>query len=281
MRGKNIDYSYPDNSFYFSHREVLGHFTMLSNHFHNQFEIYYLLSGERHYFIKDRVFLVKPGSLVLINEHDLHKTTDADTQNHERILINFSRNYLLPSPYMDDLLNSLFTENNNVIPFLPADKQYVEALFNKMTQEVQNKGTDFEVALQALLMELLVYIRRYLKENRSSAAVHTSPMHEKIFEIVQYINNHYCSPLSLSSIAKEFFISQYYLSRAFKQATGFTFIEYINSVRIREAQRLLRETDYKVIDIAERVGFGNISHFGRIFKEITHFSPLNYRKLNQ
>ena len=80
---------------------------------------------------------------------------------------------------------------------------------------------------------------------------------------------------------KAFFISQYYLSRSFKQVTGFTFIEYLNSVRIREAQRLLRETEKQVIQIAHMVGFNNISHFGRIFKAITKYTPLQYRKIYQ
>ncbi|AOY76816.1 AraC family transcriptional regulator [Clostridium formicaceticum] len=281
MKKTDIDFHYPDDSFYFSQREVLGHFSMFSNHFHNQYELYYLLSGERYYFIKDSIFHVKPGNIVLINEHDLHKTIDAGTPNHVRILINFSKNYITPSPYMEQLLYQLFSGNNHVIPFLPGDQQYVEALLDKIAREIQNKVIGFEIILQSSLMELLVYIKRYIEENRHNILVRPSPMHEKISEIVQYINNNYSDDLSLPSTSKKFFISQYYLSRAFKQATGFTFIEYINSIRIREAQRLLRETNYKVIDIAEKVGFKNISHFGRVFKEITGFSPLNYRKSNK
>ncbi len=281
MIKKDIDFEYPDHSFYFSHREVFGHFTMLSNHFHNQYELYYLLTGERYYFIEDRIFHVKPGNLVLINKNDLHKTTDANTQDHERVLINFSKNGFLSSSYMDNLVNELFTKNNNTITFLPADQQYVESLFSKMTSEIQNKATGFEVALQALFTELLVYTKRYIEKNQNSTLANPSPMHEKVSEIIQYINSNYSSPLSLPSISKRFFISQYYLSRAFKQSTGFTFIEYVNSIRVREAQRLLRETNDKIIDIAGKVGFGNISHFGRVFKEITNLSPLNYRKLNK
>lgn len=281
MREINIDFQCPDNAFYFSHRKVFGQFTMHAHHFHDQYEVYYLLSGERHYFIKDRVFHVKPGTLVIINEYDLHKTTDAGSEDHVRILINFTKNYFAASPHVNELLIKLFTKNNFVIPFSPADRQYVEALLYKMTHEVQNKAIGFEVSLQALLMELLVYAVRYIEENRNHKLEHPSPMHEKISEIVQYINNNYNSPLCLPSVSKKFFISQYYLSRVFKQATGFTFIEYVNSIRVREAQRLLRESGDKVIDIAEKVGFKNVAHFGRVFKKITNFSPLNYRNLNK
>ncbi|ABR46771.1 helix-turn-helix- domain containing protein, AraC type [Alkaliphilus metalliredigens QYMF] len=280
MKKTNIDFDYPDRSFHFSAREVFGHYTMLSNHFHDQYEIYYLLSGERHYFIKDRIFHVKSGTLVLINRQDVHRTTDADTQDHVRVLLNFSKDYLLSSPYVIALLDGLFMNNNYVIPFLSAEQQYVEVLLDKMIHEIEHQSTGFQVALQALLMDLLVYTSRYIESNRHDVLAPPSQVHEKISQIVQYINTNYQTPLTLSSVAQNFFVSQYYLSRTFKQATGFTFVEYINNIRIREAQRLLRETNHKVIDISEAVGFGSISHFGRVFKEVTRFSPLNYRRLN-
>lgn len=281
MKRENIDFHYPDESFYLSYREVFGNFTMKVNHFHNQYELYYLLAGERYYFIKDRVFRIQPGNLVMINAHDLHKTTDANTQNHIRILINFSKDFLPSSPGMNQLLEALFVDSCHVVPFLPADQQYVETVFNRLIYEAQSQGLGFEISLQSLLMELLVYTRRYIEENQNVRLVPPSPMHEKISEIVQYINQHYGHPLSLPGLSKKFFISQYHLSRTFKQTTGFTVVEYINNIRIREAQRLLRETNLKVIDIAEVVGFKNVSHFGRVFKNITNYSPLLYKRQNR
>ncbi|NMA94667.1 MAG: helix-turn-helix transcriptional regulator, partial [Clostridiales bacterium] len=56
--------------------------------------------------------------------------------------------------------------------------------------------------------------------------------------------------------------------------------EYINNVRIKEAQALLLSTDYKVIDISAKVGYTNTSHFGRVFREMTGYSPLRFRKYN-
>lgn len=267
--------------FHMTHREVIGSFTMFSNHFHNQYEIYYLFSGERYYFIEDKIYHIKPGTLILIDKNILHKTKDSTKLDHLRTLINFSKNYFPSSPHIDELLNNIFTKNNRVLELLQADRQYVEDLINKMIREIQNKAIGYEIAIQSLFMEFLVFIRRYVEENQNNTPIDPTPMHEKISEIVHYINNNYKKDLSLPLISQKFYISQYYLSRGFKQGTGFTFIEYLNSIRVREAQRLLRETDNKVIDIMGQVGFKNISHFGRVFKEITNFSPLSYRKLNK
>jgi YesN/AraC family two-component response regulator len=88
-------------------------------------------------------------------------------------------------------------------------------------------------------------------------------------------------PLTLPALSDHFYISTSHLSRLFKEVSGFTFTEYMNIVRIKEAQKLLRETNFKVADIAETVGFGNIAHFGRVFKENTNITPLQYRSLNK
>ncbi|TCK98291.1 AraC-like DNA-binding protein [Natranaerovirga hydrolytica] len=273
-------YQTEDNSFAFSAREVVGKYSMNYYHFHNQYELYYLLSGKRHYFIKDRTTLVEKGNLVLIKPYDIHKTTDPGEGAHERILINFDESYLTPSAC--ELLDTIFNGDRSVLPLLPADQEHIETILFQFIQEIKNEEIGYEAYLQSLLMQLLIYISRHkITDALSLDEEHPSEMHKKMSEIVQYINLNYKEYLSLSCVANQFFISQYYLSRAFKQATGFTFVEYVNSVRIREAQVLLRETNKKVIEIAEEVGFGNISHFGRVFKNITGFSPLHYRKMSK
>jgi YesN/AraC family two-component response regulator len=92
-------------------------------------------------------------------------------------------------------------------------------------------------------------------------------MHHKISEIASYIHSHYQEPLTLNAVAKRFYISPSYLSRVFVKLTGFHFREYVQVVRIREAEKLLRETKLKVQTISERVGFDHIAHFNRIFKK--------------
>ena len=69
-----------------------------------------------------------------------------------------------------------------------------------------------------------------------------------------------------------------YFSRVFKRATGVSFTEYLNGVRIKEAQRLLIKTDKTIYDIAEAVGYKSASHFGRSFTAITGISPSEYRR---
>ena len=75
---------------------------------------------------------------------------------------------------------------------------------------------------------------------------------------MRFINTHFAEPVRLEELAEQFEISPAYLSRMFKEITGFSLVEYVNLVRVQEAQRLLATTRLKVIVIAEQVGFGSL-----------------------
>ncbi|MCL6589294.1 MAG: AraC family transcriptional regulator [Firmicutes bacterium] len=275
-----INFQNASGSFEISYKKAMGHYTMPSNHFHDGYEIYYLLSGERYYFIKERTFYIKKGELVLINAYDLHKTMDTGVPNHERILIKFNPQFVLTADIpLHQFLAALFKVN--VIQFSIPAQNLVEEILTKMLQESRAQKTGFEIILQSLLLQLLVYATRYTEANVTYTFEHPSPNHQKISEIVQYINENYPEAISLSSVAELFYVSPYYLSRIFKKVTGFTFVEYLNSVRVKEAQKLLRESKLNVLRIAEKVGFGSIAHFGRVFKSVTGYSALHYRRLNR
>lgn len=258
--------------------KVNGHHSMPSNHFHEPYEIYYLLSGERNYFIKDNTYKIGKGDLVFIDKNELHKTSDAGVPNHERILINFNERFV---EHIDEpLLLAPFARKNRRLRLNLPEREWVERLLFEMVLEDKEALPGHAASLQARLVLLLLWCGRKLeKQEREQAPYeHESPSHKKISEIVEYINGSYDSPLSLESVAKAHYVSPFHLSRMFKRVTGFSFVEYVNTVRVREAQRLLKETEWKVTRIAETVGYENIGHFGRVFKQMTKTNPLDYRK---
>jgi YesN/AraC family two-component response regulator len=276
-----LNYNNENKTFLLSYRRRESH-NMPSNHFHSNYELYYLYSGERQFFIKDRTILAKQGDLVLIKPNILHKTSNSILPNHERIIINFAEKLLSNSTEpIAESFYPLFDKEYTIISFSPSDRIEVEKYFNHIIKETLKKDTAFDIYSTTLLLQLLIYCCRFLKENNTTTFQHLSPIHERISEVVRYINQNYNKELSLQFLSETFFISPYYLSRAFKEATGFTFIEYLNSLRIKEAIKLLQDTNLKVNVIVQKVGFGSITHFGRVFKEVTGHAPLYYRKHNK
>jgi len=276
-------FSFEKELFHLDHSIRTNPFNMQQNHSHDSYEIYYMRAGERYYFIKDRSYHVKKGDLVLIPPSVLHKTMQADSPSHERILINFKERFIdrIIQETAPDLLQ-VFEEG----PVLHPDTRElmaVESIMDKMLREQKLGEPDAESYAKLLLGELLLLISRHARQSdrKSKTAEHPTTLHRKVSDMVKHINEHFHEPLSLKSLAEHFHISPFYLCRIYKEVTGFTVIEYVNQLRVQEAQKLLKTTRSSVTEITERVGFESSTHFGRIFKSLCGMSPLQYRKWNR
>ena len=91
--------------------------------------------------------------------------------------------------------------------------------------------------------------------------------------MLAYIREHYAEPISLTDLSQELNISCTHLNAKFKEETGDTFHSFLNRYRIRRAMELQNEGKYKLLEIAEMVGFSDYKYFNRVFKKHTGFSP--------
>lgn len=252
-----------------------------TQHMHEMYELYYLYEGERLYFIRDRSYLILPGDLVLINRRELHATADSGDFSHARVVINFSDSFLgsalEEAPY---LLDALVNDSPVLRLDLP-HRRLVQRILGSMIDEARQPALGQMFAIRHYLIELLLFASRFVQHHPVTSPEHVSPLHHKISSIVRHINAHYAESIRLEELARLFELSPAYLSRMFKEVTGFGLVTYINLVRIQEAQRLLQETDDKVITIAEQVGFGSLVQFGRAFRQITNHTPLRYRQMSR
>ncbi|MFP4164431.1 MAG: helix-turn-helix domain-containing protein [Chitinispirillaceae bacterium] len=97
--------------------------------------------------------------------------------------------------------------------------------------------------------------------------------------IVSFIARSYSNPdLDVAEVGREVGLSQAKVSSVFKTALSCSFRQYLNTIRITEAKRLLRATDRQVADISRKVGYNNVAHFNRIFKSSEGVTPNQYRK---
>ncbi len=276
--GKN-QYNFINPPFYID-RQKRGSMSMATPHYHNTYEIYYLLEGRRNYFIENRTYPVVKGDIVIINIQDIHRTMDAGLSSHERILINFKKEFIFRhmDPDQDIDLLECFQNKNKVIRLKIPEQAFVQSILIKMTDEYKKKQKGFITYERILLTELLLFINRHLEHHGNEGLEYSSRLHKNMSEIAQYLSENYMDRLSLKQVADRYYITPCHLSRAFKKTTGFTFVEYLNNVRIKESQKLLKETRKTVLQISELTGFDSQTHFGRVFKGITGFSPMQYRK---
>lgn len=99
-------------------------------------------------------------------------------------------------------------------------------------------------------------------------------------EVKQYIITNLSEDLSLNKLAEIVHFNPSYLSRLFKQYTGYKLSEYISEIKIKKAKELLENTDLKISQIAAAVGFDSPRYFAHFFKGTAKMTPLDYREAN-
>ena len=241
-------------------------------HYHHAYELYYILDGEREYFVGDTFFRIQKGDLIWVPANMLHRT---DGKGATRILLffkpEFINKYLQPASAAALLKDEPFAFHADA-----ANDKRLNILFSKLMTEYANleKQPDKynETLIAGYLFEILFLL--YTEENFYVSDI---PEDTRTSKIIKYINENYAYISNMDEIADKFFISKYYLCRIFKESIGVSFISYLNTVRIKAACELLRTEDLFLSDIAIRCGFNSTPYFCKVFKDEKGMSPSEYR----
>ncbi|MCI7794013.1 AraC family transcriptional regulator [bacterium] len=146
---------------------------------------------------------------------------------------------------------------------------YIDKISARYSLQIENMAMEDErKLLYDMVREYCAYVRRYSLRDYS-------PVVQKV---INHINLNLGSQLSLKSLASMCFISPSYLSNLFKQETGTTLIDYINTQRIGRAAQILSYTDKSVAAVAEQVGILDVNYFTKMFKKSTGTTPTQYRR---
>ncbi len=258
---------------FFDRTKRSGSFTLSNGHYHNMYEIYFLLEGQCRYFIENKIYDVNEGDLVLIPKRSIHKTLYDDIQT-ERYVINFSKHYIPPS--LSIPIHELF--KNNIYRPSPENRKNITKIFTKIDTEYKIADDYSRLAISGCLTELFTLILRNPVENVGQSS---DKGNIPIENVTQYITLHYQEPLTLEQMAAMASLSTSYFSRLFKNITGFGFKEYLTIIRIKEAQRKLAHTDTSICQIAYDCGFNDSNYFSSVFKQQNGISPLRYRTQNR
>ena len=97
-------------------------------------------------------------------------------------------------------------------------------------------------------------------------------------KVKEYVQKHYGEPMTVDAIADEIHFSVNYVRSIFKEGTGQTILEYVTDYRFARACELLKDPTLRVKEVANMVGYENISYFGSVFTKRYHLTPNEYRK---
>ena len=98
--------------------------------------------------------------------------------------------------------------------------------------------------------------------------------------LLGYIHKEYAGAANLSDFAQQYQINPNYLSNLFHQETGMTYTHYLTQHRLTEAKKWLRDTNLKIYEVCEKVGYKDPAYFSRIFKTFEGIAPGAYRTVD-
>lgn len=145
---------------------------------------------------------------------------------------------------------------------------YIDAISSKYARIIEEADEVPEELMWQMVRDYCAYVRRYSLKEYSPA----------VQKVMNYVNLNVAEPLTLKSLAAMCFISPSYLSALFKQETGTTLIDYINTQRVNRAAQLLEHSSHAIAAVAEEVGILDVNYFTKIFKKTLGVTPTRYRR---
>ncbi len=104
---------------------------------------------------------------------------------------------------------------------------------------------------------------------------------ERMLPVLDYVDENFSRAMGLDAMARLLSMDKHYFCKLFKEATGTTFIQYVNDVRLMAAQRFLVDSNRSVADIALSCGFASVPYFNKVFKARNGYSPKTYRQMGR
>lgn len=101
----------------------------------------------------------------------------------------------------------------------------------------------------------------------------------EIQTVIRMITEQYNLPMKVADLASKVGYTENYLSILFKKETGKTITDYMTNIRMKNARELLKNPDFKIFEISERIGYADPNHFSRSFKQLEGMYPTEFRKL--
>lgn len=169
-------------------------------------------------------------------------------------------------------LHKLVADCLHILQVMQIDKARIPQLQPMLSWDYVNTSLK---QLKSLTLNFLIACSSCIAEERQEMAK------GGIQRIKKYIDHHYSEQMNLKSIAAHFYINSVYLGQLFKKTYGVYFNDYLLQLRIQEAKKMLRQTDMRIYEIAEKVGFSHPEYFVSQFEKTEKLSPTAYRQTFQ
>lgn len=282
---EKLPYDTPDFPYIASRAELDFYRELLVPwHWHNAVELFYMESGELKYYTPHETLVFPAGSAGMVNANVLHKTQiQRRSEKNIQLLHIFDPQLLAGShgsrieqTYISPIVTDSRIELIALYPNDPEQAAVIASIRDAFLLSEKEVGYELRVreALSRIWIQLFQMCTPLLKERPQT----DDRAADKVKGMMVYIHEHYAEKITIPELAEAAYVSERECYRIFQNYLKMTPVDYIRSYRIQAACRLLAETSISITEVGAACGMGNASYFGKIFRDTTGCTPLQYRR---
>ncbi len=208
-----------------------------------------------------------------VERHLMQNIQNGDLFHSEQILNDYLAEILMKSDLGLDFIKVKLYElsimNLRAAVDAGAQIEEVSLIINDYINLIANETDYPKICLNTTnLLEKIIALINKLSYNKKN--------NTHLIKAMNYIVDHYAENITLESVSKKVFVSNYYLSHLFSDQLKMTFQEYLTKVRMEASLELIKSGQYKIMEIAEMVGFNDSSYFAKVFRKYYGTVPQTY-----
>lgn len=247
----------------------------LLNHYHNAFELLFVVNGFVDITIGDKQFHATQGSMFFINNFEEHSV--------DQVSSDYARYYAIFPVKMankvvaDARLMSIFKNRTSKFQhMLRVENGFLKIhhLFELLLEEREIQDEHSQEMISMYLKQILTIVYRENPERFSSVYSETQ---SRMRQVQIYLDEHFAEDISIANLAEQSYLSMYYFSRAFKEFTGYSPKQYLLMTRLSSAKDQLISENNFIHTISHKCGFNDVNNFIRCFKREFSVTPKQYR----
>lgn len=256
-------------------------------HFHSYIEILYCINGTYDVILNGKHHNFAHGDLLLINSKEVHQINIESAPPGQYIVLRFEPEIVYNSMFHN------YLELKYVLPFMlegsshqkvikkeAIEDTFIPELFYDILKEFQTESYGYELAIKNHIGRIFLWVLRYFHQKGADFTIRSSydDLLKRLQPSLDYVLTHYNEEIRATDMADLCHMSSSYFSRTFNQQMHMSFNEYVNHIRIMEAEKLLATTTQNITEIAQLVGFSTTSYFIKLFKVYKNISPKQFQK---
>lgn len=250
-------------------------------HWHEEMEIIYIKKGSGVVAVNLIEYEVSAGSIIFVlpgQLHSIYQLDGSERMEYENMIFNTG---ILISKYTDtcnkDFLMPLISGKVAIPVHVSREYEHYDQLARILDDcdRIRSEKPHGE----ELYLKSQLYMLLYVLENKcklQEPALGNNKSIERMKEVIKYVELHYAEHISVDDVARVASCSSSHFMKCFKETFNCSFVEYLKEYRLTLAARIISQSDGNILEVAESVGFDNLSYFTRSFKAKYGVTPGKY-----